>query len=77
MANFRLIRNGVLSTLISSEKNAWENLPRRTVSLAGTVHESLRTQRRASDRRCGPAANRRANSVARLALLAFFAGFSP
>ena len=77
MANFRLIRNGVLSTLITPGKNAWENLPRRTVSLAGIVHESLRTQCRASDRRCGPSANRRANSLARLALLAFFAGFSP
>ena len=77
MANFRPTRDGMLSTLITPEKNAWENLPRHTVSLAGTVHESLRTQRRASDRRCGSAANRRANSVARLALLAFFAGFSP
>ncbi len=64
-------------TLITPEKNAWENPPCGTVSLAGTEKGFSRAQTPASDRRCGSAAIRRANSVARLALLAFFTGFFP
>jgi len=64
-------------TLITPEKIGWVNVPLGTAGLAGSVDESLRAQPAASARRCGSAANRRANSVARLALLAFFAAFSP
>lgn len=62
--------------LITPEKIGWVNVSRGTADLAGSVEESLRAQPAALARRCGSAANRRASSVARLALLAFFTGFS-
>ena len=77
MANSPVQKNYRIRTLISPEKIGQENVPLGTAGLAGSVDESLRVQPAASARRCGSAANRRASSVARLALLAFFTGLSP